>query len=141
MDTMADSGSGKPCPLLSLPSELLTLVAEKLEKLELANFAAASAICQAAAQRGLRAALLVVVTRSMWLPGSRRMSDALVACPYFCLPDDLIAIPPGALCRCKVNNLILPDSITSIGNFAFKNCWSLISITLPASLTSISTQA
>ena len=80
------------------------LVAEKLEKLELANFAAASAICQAAAQRGLRAALLVVVTRSMWLPGSGRMSDALVACPYFCLPDDLIAIPP--------------DSITSIGNFA-----------------------
>ena len=128
------------CPLLSLPPELLIVVVERLIKKQwLANFAAASPLCLAAAQGGLRAALLEAVTRSTWLPGSGRISDALVACPYFCLPDHLVAVPAGAFSRCTglSSELILPDAITKIGNFAFRGCSALTDLRLPAAVTSV----
>ena len=85
----------------SLPTVLKTLVAEKLDARSLGNFAAASTECQSAAHEELRAALIVAVRQSLApvpgrLPWGKRaisvalVSDALVACPYFRLPDELV---------------------------------------------------
>jgi len=41
----------------------------------------------------------------------------------------------------KGENFIIPDSVTSIGDSAFKNCWSLQSVTIPDSVTSIGNDA
>ena len=41
----------------------------------------------------------------------------------------------------KVENLVIPDSVTSIGDYAFDNCTSLTSITIPDSVTSIGDHA
>ena len=61
----------------------------------LASFAAASSACLAAAQGELRAALHAAVTRCL-VPDSGPetvVRNALVSCPYFSLPEDLIDIP------------------------------------------------
>ena len=85
----------------SLPTELLVLVAKELDVRSLGRFASASAECQLAAYNELRDALVVAVRQSFSperyrLPWGRRapralLSDALVACPYFRLPDELAA--------------------------------------------------
>ena len=111
---MANADSDEPhChTLASLPPELIALVAEGLDACGLARFTAASTLCRAAAHSELRAALRAAVQRSLVLhlvPGAlhdgsslprlerlARARDALVRCPYFCLPDDLVAIPPRA---------------------------------------------
>ena len=85
----------------SLPTELLMLVAKELDVRSLGRFASASHECQLAAHTELRDALVVAVRKSFSperyrLPWGRRapralLSDALVACPYFRLPDELAA--------------------------------------------------
>lgn len=40
-----------------------------------------------------------------------------------------------------VTDLVIPDGITSIGNYAFTNCKSLTSVTIPSSVTNIGNQA
>ena len=42
---------------------------------------------------------------------------------------------------CEVKELIIPNSVTSIGNYAFYNCSGLTSITIPNSVTSIGSDA
>ncbi len=41
----------------------------------------------------------------------------------------------------EVNNLVIPDGITTIGNYAFYQCSGLTSVTLPASLTTVNNNA
>ena len=41
----------------------------------------------------------------------------------------------------EITNLVIPDGVTSIGNYAFQNCTSLTSVSLPSSLTSIGSDA
>jgi len=43
----------------------------------------------------------------------------------------------GASAFCSLTSITIPDSVTSIGNFAFYECSSLTSITIPDSVTSI----
>ncbi|GAB6393049.1 MAG: leucine-rich repeat domain-containing protein [Treponematales bacterium] len=40
-----------------------------------------------------------------------------------------------------ITGVILPDTLTSIGNYAFRNCVSLTSVTIPAGVTSIGNYA
>ena len=155
---MANADSDEPhChTLASLPPELIALVAEGLDACGLARFAAASTLCRAAAHSELRAALRAAVLHSLVLhlvPGAlhdgsslprlerlARARDALVQCPYFCLPDDLVAIPPGAFRGCSylTSPLTLPTSLTTIGDRAFEGT-SLTGLTLPPpSPTSVS---
>ena len=88
----------EPRTLATLPTELLTLVAENLDTHSLAQFAAASTVCLAAAHGVLRAALLAAVERCL-LPGGR-ISNTLAVCPYFRLPDDLVVLPERAFMHC-----------------------------------------
>ena len=103
----------------SLPPELVTIVAEHLDPRSLANFAAASTACLAAAQNELRVALTAAVQRCL-LPGrSCRGMDKLVASPHFRLPDDLVAIPAGAFMHCtSLTQLTIPATVATIGNGA-----------------------
>ena len=146
---MANADSDGPHTFASLPPELITLVAEELDARGLARFAAASTLCRAAAHSELRAALRTAVQRSL-VPGVlqcsslprperlARIRDALVLCPYFCLPDDLVAIPPGAFrgCISLTSPLTLPAAVATIGDRAFEGT-SLTELTLPATLTTI----
>ena len=43
----------------------------------------------------------------------------------------------GAFTATNITNITIPDSVTSIGNWAFSDCHSLTSITIPASVASI----
>ena len=143
----AHAVSDEPCRLTSLPAELLTLVAEALDAQSLAAFAAASAACLAAAHSELRARLLGVVVRclvpgaSLLTPGvfPSRISNAQVACPYFRFPDDLVAMKGGAFSdNTSLTKLdCLPAALTTIGNCAFRGCFSLRELTLPESLITI----
>ncbi len=49
----------------------------------------------------------------------------------------LICCPPAD----RYGSFIVPDTVTSIGSFAFDSCWKLTSITLPAGLKVIETEA
>ena len=136
---MADV-SDEPRALATLPTELLTLMAEHLDEHSLAHFAAASTVCLAAAHGELRAALVAAVERCL-VPGGR-ISNTLATCPYFRLPDDLVVLPIRAFNHCtSLTQLILPAALTTIERWAFEGCTSLTELTLPAALTTIGTRS
>ena len=134
---MSNGNSDGPRTLSSLPPELITLVAEELDLSSLARLAAASTVCLAAAQGELRAALRTAVQRSL-VPGAGPVSEALLACPQFCIPDGLAIIPIGAFRETSLISITLPATVTTINHLGFSRCTSLIEITLLAGLTTIS---
>ena len=129
--------SDEPRTLSSLPPELITLVAEELDLSGLARLATASTVCLAAAQGELRAALRTAIQRSL-VPGAGPVSEALLACPHFCIPDGLVIIPIGAFRETSLISITLPASVITINHLVFNRCTSLTEITLPAALTKIS---
>ena len=56
---------------------------------------------------------------------------------------DLLILPNGVLISCltQLQSVMIPDSVTSIGNEAFSECESLQSVTIPNSVTSIGNEA
>ena len=53
------------------------------------------------------------------------------------LPNGLTGIPYRAFAGCRLTTVTIPNSVTSIGSFAFDECSALTSITIPNSVTSI----
>lgn len=59
-----------------------------------------------------------------------------VTIPEFVNGYPLTRIHDGAFANCsKINNIVIPDGVTTIGAFAFQNCSSLKKIVIPQSVT------
>ena len=115
--------NGEAPVLTSLSVDLLWRVAEELDELCLASFAAACSACRAAAQAELRAALLAAVKRC--LGGAGPIGNNLIACPYFCLPNDLV------VSRLSGKRGSLPAN-------TFRGCTNLKSLSLLGNLAALS---
>ena len=71
----------------------------------------------------------------------RSMTNVVVDATYSGLPVTKIGDNAfywrGEKDYCKITNIVLPDSITEIGEYAFRNCLDLESITIPSGVTVI----
>ena len=54
---------------------------------------------------------------------------------------EVVGIDKSAFANSPITSITTPNSVTSIGNYAFSNCSSLTSITIPNSVTSIGSYA
>ena len=70
-------------------------------------------------------------------------SNILIAgCQSTTIPNSVTSIGESAFRGCSsLTSLTIPDSVTSIGNYAFYGCSSLTSVTIPNAVTSIGEQA
>ena len=60
----------------------------------------------------------------------------------YTIPDSVTSIGGWAFASCtSLTSITIPDNVTSIGEGAFYGCYSLTSITIPDSVTSIGTNA
>ena len=58
------------------------------------------------------------------------------------IPDSVTSISDYAFCSCEnLTSITIPGSVTSIGNYAFERCESLTSVIIPDSVTSIGSSA
>ena len=57
------------------------------------------------------------------------------------IPDGVKLIPAYAFSCDSIKSVTIPDSVTSIGSYAFKNCSGLTAVTIPDSVTSIGSGA
>ena len=73
---------------------------------------------------------------SLILPHNLYLNDELVT--DLVIPDGVTSIDDYAFYGCtSITSVTIPDSVTSIDNEAFRNCTGLTSVTIPDSVTSI----
>lgn len=65
----------------------------------------------------------------------------IVGCSNTIIPDTVKHLGEGALASYRYDTIEIPDSVTSIGKYAFGYCSNLTSITIPPYVTSISEYA
>ena len=66
------------------------------------------------------------------------VSDSDIVDGRFIIPDSVTSIGEFAFYGCNdLTSVIIPDSVTSIGKYAFAYCYKLASITIPDGVTSI----
>ena len=70
------------------------------------------------------------------------VQDTLIQCPCaktsITIPNSVTSIGDYAFCGCTgLTSITIPTSVTSIGDYAFSNCTGLTSIDIPNSITSI----
>ena len=65
----------------------------------------------------------------------------LYGCQNTIIPDGVTSIGDFAFCYCSFTSIVIPNSVESIGMRAFWDCESLKSITIPDSVKSIGCQA
>ena len=70
-------------------------------------------------------------------------SNTLIAgCQNTVIPNSVTSIGSYAFGGCRnLTSITIPDSVTSIGSYAFDSCYGLTSITIPNSVTSIGNSA
>ncbi|MBO7599467.1 MAG: leucine-rich repeat domain-containing protein [Bacteroidales bacterium] len=54
----------------------------------------------------------------------------------YTVPNMVTRIADNAFCQCNISSVIIPETVTSIGTWAFMRCWNLTSIKIPNSVTS-----
>ena len=69
-------------------------------------------------------------------------NELIIGCSNTVIPNSVISIGPFAFAGCSgLTSLIIPNSVTSIGSSAFEDCSSLTSITIPDGVTTIGSYA
>ena len=62
----------------------------------------------------------------------------IVGCKNTTIPNSVTSIGEYAFCECSgLTSVTIPNSVTSIGEYAFRDCYRLTSVTIPNSVTSI----
>lgn len=59
----------------------------------------------------------------------------------YIIPNGVISIRDAAFEGCYLTNLTIPDSVTSIGNSVFAECYFLANLTIPNNVTNIGNEA
>jgi hypothetical protein len=92
----------------------------------------------------------IVVAEGNTVYDSRENCNALIhtatntllyGCQNTIIPNSVTSIGDFAFCHSSLTSFVIPNSVTSIGEAAFKGCKSLKSITIPNSVTRIGYQA
>lgn len=69
-------------------------------------------------------------------------NELVFGCRSTIIPNSVTSIGENAFRSCdKLTSIIIPNSITSIGDWAFSSCYGLTSVTIPNSVTSIGADA
>ena len=72
-------------------------------------------------------------------PGTNRMTKTNIE--QVIIGDDVLVLPESFVSGSRVTNVTIPNSVTSIGNYAFEGCSGLTSVTIGNSVTSIGNYA
>ena len=79
---------------------------------------------------------------NLYTSDRRKLISYLSKGENFIIPDSVTSIGDGAFEDCwSLQSVTIPDSVTSIGDLAFYDCRSLHSVTIPDSVTSIGESA
>lgn len=137
-----DAPAARPrLTLIRLPADVLQRVAEVMPTREYATFAQLCTACSAAASGALQVVVATEVAKRMGV--GEKVGDGICQkCPDLVLPDSVTQIGDGVFQGCSsLTSVVLPAALGSVGDWAFAGCTSLTSAVLPALLTSIGSGA
>lgn len=89
--------------------------------------------------RGCTALTSIIVDTENPVYDSRNNCNAIIetatntliqGCNYTVFPNDITKIGAGSFEKCSFTSITIPDSVTSIGDFAFVDCTALSNVTL-----------